>query len=236
MIAPPQLSFSLSEHDTWGRLFSAQREIQENHSVGEFNSGVQILRMNPHQIPVLEDVNSILHNKTGWQAVPVEGYLPPEKFFKFLKQRTFPIGWFVRDPKDLNYTPEPDIFHDLYGHLPFYTDPPYAAFSQAFGDRALRYAKDPEKLKQWDRLFWFTLEFGLLEEQGQRKLLGGGLLSSISESRYALKPEGGPKIHPFNLDIIRQQSYRLDVFQADLFLIPSRRELYECLAAFEATL
>ena len=151
-----------------------------------------------------------------------------------LARREFPIGNFIRDPKDLSYTPAPDVFHDLYGHLPFFADAAYANFCADLGLRASRYLDSPTKIRQFERLFWFAVEFALLETPVGRRIFGAGIASSFGECRYALSNE--PELIPFDLHVIRAQEFKIDEFQKRLFVIKDVGQLYGCLDSFEAGL
>jgi phenylalanine-4-hydroxylase len=168
---------------------------------------------------------------TGWRGVPVVGLEDGASFFAMLARREFPVGNFIRDERDLSYTPAPDVFHDLYGHLPLLADAAYADFCWRFGVSAMRFGDTPERLLAYERLFWFGVEFPLIESAEGRRIFGGGILSSSGESDYALGPE--PEVLPFDLGIIRRQAYRIDLMQTRLFVLDRPETLYGCLPAFE---
>ena len=152
-------------------------------------------------------------------------------FFAMLANKHFPIGGFIRDPKDLSYTPAPDVFHDLYGHIPFYTIPEYADFCENFGRCALKYKNNTQAIEEFQRLFWFTVEFALTKTKSGVRIFGAGIASSFSECAYALSNQ--PRVHAFDLEVIRQKDFRIDILQTDLYLLESPQQLYSCLAEFE---
>jgi len=187
--------------------------------------------MDQDSIPDLRSINKKLKDLTGWEGVLVEGLEGGDTFYQLLSERRFPIGNFVRDKKDLSYTPEPDIVHDFYGHIPFYADKEYADFSQKFGEVAMRYVREPEKFRQFERMFWFTVEFGLIETSEGVRIFGAGIASSIGECEYALSSK--PEVLPFNLDVVRNQEFRIDEMQKRLFLLKNTKQLYTCLKDLE---
>lgn len=170
--------FTPSEHATWSKLYGGLERCRANQAHPLFAKGISELGLSGAGIPNLADVNRRLQELTGWQGVPVEGLEDNASFFAGLAQRKFPIGNFIRDARDVNYTPAPDIFHDLYGHLPLLADPAYADFHFRFGCAALRYADQPAILEQFGRLFWFGVEFPLIRYRGEVRIFGGGILSS----------------------------------------------------------
>ena len=226
-------TFTADEHETWRQLFERQTPLREVQLVPEFSRGLQLLGIDGRRIPDLRAVNDQLIKLTGFRGVAVKGLEGPEGFFGLLAKRQFPIGNFIRDKRDLNYTPEPDVFHDLYGHLPFYADQRYADFNQWFGERALKDAHNPQQLRTWERLYWFALEFGLLETPAGLRIWGAGIASSFGECAFALQQTGGPERLPFNLDQVRQQEFRIDELQKRLFVFKSRAALFEIRDALE---
>jgi phenylalanine-4-hydroxylase len=228
----PWRDFSKEEHATWKLLFDKQEENRKTVAVPEFRAGLEILGITSNLIPNIDDINRKLAKLTGWRAVPVEGFEDPRSFYSMLARREFPIGCFIRDPKDLSYTPAPDVFHDLYGHIPFYVDSAYAEFCFEFGKRSSQNLNHPDRLRRWERLFWFTAEFALLETPQGLRIFGGGLLSSYAESLNSLS--GKPTLLPFDLRRIQEQEFRIDVFQDPLFILPSRQALFQCLEPYSA--
>lgn len=196
----------------------------------EFAEGLEALGITGDRVPDLDAVNAKLRRLTGWEGVPVEGLEEGESFYRMLSERKFPIGNFIRDPKDLSYTPAPDIFHDLYGHIPFYADLRYAEYCQEFGRRACLKIKDPQVFREYERFFWFTVEFGLVETPVGRRIFGAGIASSYGECEYALSNK--PKVIPFDVKTIRAQEFRIDVFQETLFVFKNVNQLYQSLNQF----
>ena len=220
------------EHETWRKLYSRLDRCRERQAVPEFAEGLKVLGIGPDAIPNMEQVNQKLASISGWRGVPVTGFVEVADFFAGLTRKEFPIGNFIRDDMDLSYTPAPDVFHDLYGHLPLFVDRAYGDFCQKFGEVACRYAGNEEVLKQFDRLFWFGVEFPLLRTAEGVRIFGGGILSSLGESDYSLSDK--PKVESFDVERIRHQDFHIDVFQDTLFLLDSKEQLFSCLRAFEA--
>lgn len=219
--------FTAAEHETWRQLFERQAPLRDQQLVPEFSRGLQLLGIEGRRIPDLRAVNERLLALTGFQGVAVKGLEGPEGFFSLLAKRQFPIGNFIRDRRDLNYTPEPDVFHDLYGHLPFFTDRRYADFNQWFGETALLDLKHPTQLRTWERLYWFALEFGMLETPAGLRIWGAGIASSFGECAYSLSHQGGPERVPFDLGTVQAHEFRIDEMQKRLFVFRSRQELFD---------
>jgi phenylalanine-4-hydroxylase len=222
--------FGPTEDRTWKALFARQSLKRDLQIVPQFSQGLKALGICAETIPHLENVNSRLRKLTGWEGVPVEGLEEGASFYDMLAQRKFPIGNFIRDEKDLSYTPAPDIFHDLYGHLPFFVDPQYAEFCQEYGRQASKYKNDPKILQEFERFFWFTIEFGLIETAEGRRIFGAGIASSYGECEYALSTR--PIIKNFDVEAIRNQEFRIDIFQEQLFVLKSVDQLYGSLDIF----
>jgi phenylalanine-4-hydroxylase len=173
--------FTDDENATWGAVVRTQRPRRLEQLVPMFAKGVTALGMDVDTVPALEEVNAKLLALTGWQGVYVKGLEDGRGFYTLLKDKKFPIGNFVRDQKDLNYTPEPDIVHDLYGHIPFFADQAYADYCHRYGEFAVKFLDDAERLRRLERYFWFTIEFGLVESPVGRRIFGAGIASSIGE-------------------------------------------------------
>ncbi len=225
-------TFTAEEHRTWSRLFDNLGHCRKHQAAPLFAEGVKALGMVSASIPNLNSVNEKLQALTGWKGVAVRGLEDNESFFAALARKEFPIGNFIRDAADLNYTPAPDVFHDLYGHLPFFAAQPYADFCEEFGVRASRYATDSLAIELWGRLFWFGVEFPLVETKSGRRIFGGGILSSFGESNYALSD--APEVQPFDLQAIVRKTYRIDQFQTTLYCLQDAQQLYDCLPAYES--
>jgi phenylalanine-4-hydroxylase len=229
---PPPRPFTAEEHATWGDVVRTQRPRRSSQLVPAFEQGLVALDMDQETIPSLEVVNAKLRALTGWQGVFVKGLEDGRGFYSLLAERKFPIGHFVRDRKDLNYTPEPDVIHDFYGHLPFFADRTYASYCEAYGRLACRYFDDATRLRRLERYFWFTLEFGLVETPLGRRIFGAGIASSVGECVYALS--GEPEVVPFDVERVCAQEFRIDQMQKRLFVLPSVEALYGSFETLQA--
>jgi phenylalanine-4-hydroxylase len=216
--------YTEEDHDVWGILYRRRMAELESTASEVFLNGAEAIGLNPHVVPDLTDVNALLDPLTGWNAVPVSGFIPARAFFQCLSQRRFPTTISIRPKNQLDYLPEPDIFHDVFGHVPLHSDPRFADFLQLFGALSAR-AESEEEVERMARLFWFTVEFGLVQERGGLKVYGSGLISSAGDAANAL----GPKCErrPFSLDAVFNQPFEIDHFQDVLFVLESFEQLFE---------
>lgn len=219
--------YSAEDQETWRVILHEHARKRDTQICEIFLRGVKILGLTENHIPNLEQVNDILRQRSGFRGVLVEGLEEGASFYTMLANREFPVGNFIRNRQDLSYTPAPDIVHDLYGHLPFYTDRAYGDFCQRFGEAAARYVDRPELLRQFERFFWFTAEFGLVKTEKGIRIFGAGIASSTGECEYALS--GKPEVKPFDVDAIRHQEFRIDQMQPILFCMESPEQLYRSL-------
>ncbi|MEZ4870682.1 MAG: hypothetical protein R2827_00260 [Bdellovibrionales bacterium] len=220
-------AFSEGDIETWSTILKNHTQTRENQVFYIFAEGVAALDLRPDEIPSIEKVNQKLSTMTGWQGVLVDGLEDGQNFYKMLANKKFPIGNFIRDKKDLTYTPEPDIVHDLYGHMPFFVNSKYANFCERFGREAMEFIDRPEMLRQFERFFWFTIEFGLIKTREGNRVFGAGIASSTGECEYALSAV--PEVLPFDIDRIRKQEFRIDQMQNRLFILENEDQLYESL-------
>ena len=228
---PPHLGFSEEDHGTWGAINAIHRQRRAQQMVPMFLRGLHSLGMDTDTIPSLDEVNAKLMFLTGWRGVYVKGLEDAAGFYGLLRERKFPIGNFVRDRKDLNYTPAPDVVHDLYGHIPFHADQAYADYCQAYGELACQFLGDAVRLRRLERYFWFTNEFGLVQTAHGRRIFGAGIASSVGECTRALSEE--VEVLPFDVERICAQEFRIDQMQPRLFLLDSVEQLYESFPALE---
>ncbi|MCB0377423.1 MAG: hypothetical protein KDD33_02935 [Bdellovibrionales bacterium] len=222
-----QRDFSAEEQSVWQDIVCQHRKKRGEQIVDLFENGLELLGIDESSIPNLEVINKKLKDLTGWQGVYVRGLEEGESFYPMLAEKKFPIGNFVRDRKDLSYTPEPDIIHDLYGHIPFYANKEYAKACHEFALTASRYKSKKEQFIQFERVFWFTYEFGLIETSKGLRIFGAGIASSTGECEYALS--NGPEKVPFSVDVVRRQDFRIDEMQKKLFVLKNKEQLYQCL-------
>lgn len=221
----PQRIFTQEEHDVWRTLYKRQMEVLPGRAIGQFMDSIKALRISPDRIPDFAEVNDILMQRTGWQVVPVPGLIPEEPFFELLANRRFPSGNFIRTRQQLDYIQEPDVFHDLFGHVPILVDPVFADYMEAFGKGGLKAAKQGI-LDKIARLYWYTVEFGLIREPQGLRIYGAGILSSPVESVFCLENPSPHRIK-FDLKRVLQTHFRIDDFQDNYFVIDSFKELFD---------
>jgi phenylalanine-4-hydroxylase len=216
--------YTQEQHDVWGILY--QRRMNQLISDGSrvFLDGAKVIGLRQDRVPDLADVNAQLSRMTGWEAVPVSGFLPAREFFLCLSMRRFPTTITVRPREQMDYLPEPDIFHDVFGHVPLHADPAFADFLQRYGRIACA-ARDEADVVRMTRLFWFTVEFGLVQEEERTKVYGSGLISSHGDSANALGPSCERR--PFSLDAVFNQPFEIDHLQDVLFVVDSFGQLFE---------
>ncbi len=216
-------AYSEDDHAVWSVLYERRMTRLQDTGSAVFLAGAEQIGLQQHQVPDLAEVNGRLAPRTGWEAVPVAGYLPPRDFFLCLSRRKFPTTITVRKRAQLDYLPEPDIFHDVFGHVPLHADPAFADFLQHYGEVAST-ARTEDDVTRMTRLFWFTIEFGLVREAGRIKVYGSGLISSQGDAENAL----GPKCErrPFSLDGVFAQPFEIDRLQDVLFVTESFSELF----------
>jgi phenylalanine-4-hydroxylase len=215
--------FSTQDHATWDLLFRRQSEILQNRVVPEFLQGLDVLRLTRSGIPDFAELSDALTRHTGWQVVAVPGLIPEEAFFDHLAHRRFPAGNFIRTPEQLDYLQEPDVFHDVFGHVPMLAHPAFADYMQAYGAGGLR-SLNFGAIHKLARLYWYTVEFGLIRTDSGLRLYGAGIASSRTESIYALENPAPNRIG-FDLMRVMRTHYRIDDFQQTYFVIDSFEDL-----------
>ena len=215
--------YTPAEHAIWDRLFARQASMLEDRAVPAFLRGLEVLRMSKPGIPDFDELNDHLRALTGWTVVAAPGLVPDEVFFRHLANRTFVAGRFIRTPDQIDYLQEPDVFHDVFGHVPLLADPVFADYMQAYGEGGLR-SLDFDSLNHLARLYWYTVEFGLIRDGDGLKLYGAGILSSFGESRFALE-DPSPNRIGFDLWRVMRSRYRIDDYQQTYFVIDSFEDL-----------
>jgi phenylalanine-4-hydroxylase len=216
-------AYSRAEHEVWITLYRRQVELLPGRACDPFLRGLQALDLHGAGIPEFARINAELRRLTGWTVVAVPGLVPDEVFFEHLANRRFPAGRFIRRPEQLDYLQEPDVFHDVFGHVPMLTDPVFADYMQAYGAGGLR-AQGLGRLTNLARLYWYTVEFGLMETAEGLRIYGAGIVSSHAESIFALD-DPSPNRLGFDLERVMRTPYRIDDFQQVYFVIRSLRAL-----------
>lgn len=229
--------YTAAEHATWKTLYERQAKLLPGRACDEFLAGMKALSIGPEHIPDFAGLNQILMQHTGWQVVAVPGLIPNDVFFTHLAARRFPAGNFIRTSQQLDYLQEPDVFHDVFGHAPMLMNPAFADYLQAYGAGGLR-AERLGVLDQLSRVYWYTVEFGLVEQRDGLRLYGAGIASSYAESRFCLESPSPNRIR-FDLARVMRTQYRIDDFQETYFVVRSFDALLELAridfsAAYEA--
>jgi phenylalanine-4-hydroxylase len=219
--------FDAREHATWDLLFARQSEELKGKAVGDFFRGLDVLRLSKPGIPDFDELNERLFARTGWTVVSVPGLVPDDVFFEHLSKRRFPAGNFIRSADSLDYIEQPDVFHDVFGHVPLLAQPAVADFMQAMGAEGLA-AIEHGALHRLARLYWYSVEFGLALEEGETRIYGAGLLSSFGEAHFALESPN-PRRRAFELERVLRTRYRSDAFQEGYFVISSFDQLLRLL-------
>ena len=214
-----------AEHAVWKTLFDRQTALLPGLACDAFVEGMKHLPLSAVQIPDFLQLSEVLLQHTGWQVVAVPGLVPDEVFFEHLANRRFPAGNFIRKPHELDYLEEPDVFHDVFGHVPMLMNPVMADFIQAYGHAGLR-AKQLGKLTELARVYWYTVEFGLVQQPDGLRIYGAGIASSYSESSFSVQ-SASPNRIGFDLERVMRTHYRIDDFQESYFVL---RELPDLLA------
>ena len=221
-------AYTVEQHAAWAALYARRMPALQTTASSVFLRGADAIGLGKERIPDLALLNRRLVARTGWSAMPVSGFLPAGDFFDCLAQRRFPTTVEIRPVERLDYTPEPDIFHDVFGHVPLHADPVFAEFLQRFGQLAAA-ATDPDATERLARFFWFTVEFGLVREAGEVKLFGSGLISSTAEALHALSPECERR--PFVLEQVLDTTFQIDRLQPVLYVVDGFEELFEAVEA-----
>jgi phenylalanine-4-hydroxylase len=233
-IKPPQASgdwtiaqdwraYSRAEHALWDKLFARQTALLQTRAAPAFLEGLSVLRLSRAGIPNFEELSERLFGLTGWSVVAVPGLVPDEVFFDHLAHRRFVAGRFIRQPDQIDYLEEPDVFHDVFGHVPMLADPVFADYMQAYGEGGSRAAR-LGAIDRLARLYWHTVEFGLIDTPEGLRIYGSGIVSSHGESLYALDDPRPPRI-AFALRRVMRTRYRIDAFQTAYFVIDRFEDL-----------
>ncbi len=213
------------DHATWATLYARQREVLKGRACDEFVAAQDAMGMTPDRIPKFAELNEVLSKATGWTLIGVEGLLPELDFFDHLANRRFPVTWWIRRPDQIDYIEEPDLFHDLFGHVPLLMIPVFADYMEAYGRGGVKaHAVGPDALQNLTRLYWYTVEFGLIRQKDGLRIYGSGIVSSKGESIHCLESDA-PNRLGFDLERIMRTRYRIDTYQKTYFVIDSFEQL-----------
>lgn len=218
-------NYTPQEHAVWKTLFERQSKLLPGRACDEFVRGMQDLPIGPDQIPNFEQLSETLSQRTGWQIVAVPGLVPDDVFFEHLAHRRFPAGHFIRKPHELDYLEEPDVFHDVFGHVPMLMNPAIADYIQAYGEGGLR-AKRLGVLEKLARVYWYTVEFGLVKQPDGLRVYGAGIASSATETVFSVE-DASPNRVAFDLERVMRTNYRIDDFQETYFVLDNLNDLLE---------
>ena len=218
-------SYSAAEHDRWDRLFKRSQAVLHERACDEFTAMMHTLKLSESGIPDMERLSDRLDKITGWRVVPVAELVPDDVFFDHLANRRFPAGAFIRSEQEMDYLEEPDVFHDVFGHVPLLANPVYSNFMQAYGKGGQR-AISLGRLPNLARLYWYTVEFGLLRTPAGLRIFGAGIMSSTTESVFALESHSPNRI-AFDLERVMRTKYLIDDFQQTYFVIESFEKLLD---------
>jgi phenylalanine-4-hydroxylase len=224
-------AYTTEQHAIWAELVSRRMPQLQQHAAAEYLDGFESLCLPYDRLPNLAAVSAKLQKRTGWNTTPVSGFMPAPAFFEMLAARRFPTTTWLRNRESLEYTPEPDIFHDVFGHVPMHAHPVFADFLAHYGQVCSRIF-DEAILECIGRVFWYTVEFGLIRQGGRVKVYGSGLISSNGECSNVI--EGGCEVRPFVLDEVLRTPVKVDEMHRLLFAIESFDQIYEAMHTLEA--
>jgi phenylalanine-4-hydroxylase len=228
VIEQPLGDYTEEDHAVWRALFERQARLLPGRACEEFLQGLRGLGVAADGIPDFRRLSDILGKATGWGIVAVPGLVPDDVFFEHLANRRFPVTWWIRRPEQMDYLQEPDVFHDIYGHVPMLMNPVFGDYMQAYGQGGVK-AQRLGEITHLARLYWYTVEFGLIRDasaKGGLRIYGSGILSSKSESIYCLE-SAGPNRIAFDLMRVMRTRYRIDTFQKTYFVIDSFKALFD---------
>ncbi len=216
-------AYMAEDRMVWETLYNRQMNVLQNTASKLYLQAVDDIQFTAGEIPDFKKINEILQPLTGWQLKVAPCLVPEDEFFPMLSQRIFPATCWLRTMEELDYLEEPDMFHDVFGHAPLLTNKEYADFMQQFGALALKWMHHPAAIKMIARLYWFSIEFGMIKEEGQPRIFGAGIMSSLGEVKYALSDM--PDKRNFNMQEMLLTHYRTDVLQDTYFIIESFSQL-----------
>ena len=226
LIEQDYAAYTEEQHRVWGELVGRALPELEKHAAREYLEGFEIIGLERERLPNLKLVSKRLAPRTGWSSTAVSGFLPAPAFFEMLATRRFPTTTWLRSRESLEYTPEPDIFHDVFGHVPMHAHKVFADFLERYG-RVCAAIEDDAVLERLGRLFWYTVEFGVILERGELKVYGSGLISSHGECKNVM--DGNCAIHRFSLDEVLETRVKVDELHTLLFAVSSIDQIYEAM-------
>ncbi|HNB80801.1 MAG TPA: phenylalanine 4-monooxygenase [Chitinophagaceae bacterium] len=228
-----QIYSDYTEHDflVWKTLFERQMNILRPNVSEAYLEAIRNVQFSSDRIPDFAELEQILKPQTGWKLTVVPNISPAPEFFSFLSKKQFTATCWLRNMDQLDYLEEPDMFHDVFGHAPLLSNQAYVDFFKGMSDIALRHLHEPEKIELLGRLYWFTIEFGMIREQGKLKIYGAGIISSMGETLHCLSEK--TEHLPFDVQVLMNTPYRTDILQEKYFVIDSFEQLYHSLPEIE---
>lgn len=223
--------YNAEDKAVWSTLFNRQKELLEKNAAPEFLRALEEIKFSSEKIPDFREVDAILMAKTGWSLEVVEGIINEYDFFNLLSTKKFPATTWLRKLNELDYLPEPDMFHDVFGHVPLLVNKEYTNLFERIGRLGVKHSDDAKILHQLGRFYWFTIEFGLVKFKGELKIYGAGIISSNGESKYALSST--PQHLPFDVQAIINTDFENDKIQDKYFVLDSFKQLYNCMDELE---
>lgn len=223
--------YTSQDREVWKTLFQRQEKNLEHRVSRMYADARNEIGFNAYAIPEFDQVNSRLRNKTGWQLEVVPAIVPEKDFFELLQQKKFPATTWLRQPAQLDYLEEPDMFHDVFGHVPLLMNKKYVDFFEGLAHLALTHIGHPQVIKSLGRIYWFTVEFGLILEDNHTKIYGAGIISSFGETNHAMSQQ--VRHHVFDVKNIMHRPFINSEMQYDYFVIPSLQKLYDSLGEIE---
>jgi len=219
--------YTAEDFEVWKILYGRQLELLKTSAIPEYLEGLVAVDMVADRIPDFKEINQRLLRLTGWHIIPFEGICPPAQFFQLLARKTFPCTHWLRRMDQLDYLEEPDMFHDVFGHVPLLSNKTYCTFFQELGAIGSTYSQHPHLIDKLERLYWFTIEFGLMQKDGSNKIYGSGIASSTGELKHAMSNQSIKKT--FNLLEIMDHAFRTDIIQNEYYIIQNFSELIQSL-------
>ena len=216
------IDWTNEENQIWSELYARQVKLLEGRACQQYMDGLELLNMDADKVPQLPDINNVLLETTGWQTAEVPALIPFGEFFRLLANKQFPVATFIRTREEFDYLQEPDIFHELFGHCPLLTNPAFAHFTHTYGKLGLAASKEERIFLA--RLYWFTVEFGLLKTEQGVRIYGGGILSSLGETVYALESDK-PERKAFDPITVLRTPYRIDIMQPIYYVLEQADDL-----------
>jgi len=218
------INWSEDENNIWRQLYARQIELLKNRACDQYMQGIKLLKLPTDHIPQLKDIDEVLMKETGWKTAPVPALINFTDFFTLLANKQFPVATFIRSEEEFDYLQEPDVFHEIFGHCPLLTNPAFAHFTHVYGKLGLAASKEDRSYLA--RLYWFTVEFGLVNTKDGLRIYGGGILSSPGETHYALESESVQRSALNPVDVLRTP-YRIDIMQPVYYVLSQFDDLFK---------